>query len=340
MDPAARRALERLRDPQGHALTELAQLVVDETTATPLRDIATPRWIASQLATALEAATHGDLLRSWVDRRLDSERERLHAEDRPLRAFLPSEADEPLRKLIGRQYSPSEPFTLRLIDHDAVNDLLGQVLSRTVRSFQQRLQVWDGGVLKNVREEATKRSRGLLGGFKTPLGVRRNLGTLGGIAENLVDGIRDEVESTLESRITDFVRGATRDAVRSIAREIANPERAGGFAELRLAVLDVVLDTPVSELASEGDKLHPEDIVELVVATVRAWVADPDFVERTEQRVALLLDETGDGTLAAWLDEVGLRDVWSETTTELVAGRLRAVVGTSGFETWWSGLFE
>jgi hypothetical protein len=339
MDPAAL-ALTRLRDPDGQALTALARLVVDETTATPLRDIASPRWLASQLATALEAATHGDLLQSWVDRRLSTERERLHGEERPLRAFLPDEAEEPLRKIFGRPYSPSEPFALRLIDHDAVNELLRQVLGRTIRSFQQRLQVWDGGVLKNVREEATKRSRGLLGGFKTGLSVRRNLGALGGMAENLVDGIRDEVESSLEARVSDFIRSATRDAVCSIARELADPDRADGFSDLRLAVLDVVLETPISELASEGEKLHPEDIVELIVATLRSWVSEPDFVDRTEARVGRLLDETGDGTLAAWLDEVGLREVWTDTTTELVAKRLQAVVTTAGFESWWQSLFE
>ncbi|MFT4623442.1 MAG: hypothetical protein ACI8PZ_002098 [Myxococcota bacterium] len=340
MDPAAARALARLRDDDARSLTELARIVVDETTATPLRAIAHPRWIASQLATALEAATHGDLVRTWVERRLDAERERVHDEERPLRAFLPSDAEAPLGKLIGRSYSPNEAFALRLIDHDAVNELLGEVLSHTVRRFQERLHLWDGGVLKNVRDEANKRSKGLLGGLRSGLGVRRNLGALGGMAENLVDAMRDEVESSVEHRISEFVKGATRDAVRSIAREAANPDRAEGFADLRLAVLDVVLDTPVSELASEGEKLHPEDIVDLVVATLSAWVAAPDFVDRMEARIAALLDETGDGTLAAWLDEVGLRDVWSDTTTELVARRLAAVVHSERFESWWGGLFD
>ncbi len=55
MDVAAERALARLRDPSGDAITELARLTVLETTATPLREIASPRWLASQLATAMEA---------------------------------------------------------------------------------------------------------------------------------------------------------------------------------------------------------------------------------------------------------------------------------------------
>ena len=39
----ASRALDRLRDPEAKALTALARMVVDETTATPLAELATPR---------------------------------------------------------------------------------------------------------------------------------------------------------------------------------------------------------------------------------------------------------------------------------------------------------
>ncbi len=340
MDVAATRALERLRDPSGDAITELARLTVLETTATPLREIASPRWLASQLATAMEATTQGDLLGQWVTRRLEQERTRLHDEDRSVRSFLPPEAEEPLRRVIGRPYSPSEPLALRLIDQAAVNDLLGEILGHTISRFRERVAAWDGGIIQSVRDTANERSRGLMGGFRSPLNMRRNLGTLGGMAENLVGAVRDEVEASVESRVKEFVRGATRDAVQSIARQLASPERAEAFAELRLSLLDVVLDTPVSELAQEGDKLQPEDMVEIVVAALRSTVAAEDFVDRAEQRIALILDETGDGTLAAWLDEVGLADVWTTTTTELVATRLGAVVHQPAFDTWWEDLFR
>ena len=53
---------------------------------------------------------------------------------------------------------------------------------------------------------------------------------------------------------------------------------------------------------------------------------------------AIVLDETGDGTLAAWLEEVGLLEVWTDTTTDFIAQRLQAVVATPGFEAWWTDL--
>jgi hypothetical protein len=329
-DDAAQRALNRLRDPSGEALTALARMVVEETTATPFATIASPRWIAGQLATALEAGTRGDMLRGWVDKRIASERERWGAEDRPLRAFVPDEAHEPLRELLGRAYAPDEKLMLRIVDQPAIRGMVRVVLTDTVTRFRRRLSEWDAGLLGGIGKRAAARGRGILGN------VGRNLG---GMAENLVDVVREEVDGALEGRITDFVTGATTEAVRTIARYSADPAHAGQFGELRLAVLDVVLDTPIRELATEADKLKPETAVDVVVAAVRSAVAQADFVDRAEERVAKVLSEAGDGTLGAWLDEVGLREVWTDTTTELVSDRLRAVVGTEKFEGWWTGLF-
>ena len=73
---ASERALERLRAEDGEALTALARMVVEQATETPLAEIASPRWVASQLKAVLEAGVHGDHVRDWVDRRIAAERER------------------------------------------------------------------------------------------------------------------------------------------------------------------------------------------------------------------------------------------------------------------------
>ena len=99
-------------------------------------------------------------------------------------------------------------------------------------------------------------------------------------------------------------------------------------------------DDATEHVAAEADKLDPEALVEILVSALRNAVAQDDFVTKTEERIAVVLEETGDGTLGAWLDEVGLADVWVESTTELIADRLKAVVETEPFEEWWSGLFE
>jgi hypothetical protein len=305
-------------------------MVVDEATATPIATIASPRWVAGQLATALEAGTRGDLLRSWVDRRIASERERWGEETRPMRSFVPEEANKPLRELLGRAYAPDEELMFRIIDQPAIRGLVKVVLTDTVTRFRRRLSEWDSGLLGGLGRRAAARGKGLFGN------VGRNLG---GMAENLVDVVREEVDSALDGRVRDFVTGATTEAVRTIARYAADPAHAVQFGELRLAILDVVLDTPLKDLAAEADKLKPETAVDVVVAAVRSAIDQHDFVDRAAERVEKVMAEAGDGTLGAWLDEVGLREVWADTTAELVADRLRAVVRTDAFEVWWANLF-
>lgn len=330
-DPAAQRALDRLRDPNGDALAGLARLVVEETTATPLKAIASPRWVAGQLTAALEAGSRGDLLRQWVDRRIASERERWSTETRTPRSLVPPEAEAPLRKLLGRSYAPDEELVLRIVDQPAIRNLLRVVLGDTVAGFRRRASDVDAGLLGGLGKRAAARGRGLLGN------VGRNLG---GMASHVVEAVKEEVDWALEGKVKDFVQGAVGEAVRKTAQHLADPVHSQQFAEMRLAILDVLLDTPIKDLAREADKMKPEDAVDVVVAAVRAAVSADDFVERAEERVARVMEEAGDGTFGAWLDEIGLRDVWTETTTELVTERLRAVVTTDRFVTWWDGLFR
>jgi len=337
MDAKAKRALAKLRDSEGEALNNLARMMVEQTTATPLKDIATPRWIAGQIATALEAGTRGDHARDWVDRRISSERERWGTEDKTLRGFLPEEVDKPLRELLGRPYAPDEDMIFRIIDQPAIRRLIREILTNTLAGFRQNIKNVDDGVLGGTVGRAARRSRGLFAGMGRAAEVASNIG---GVASNLAGAVRDEIESNMDGRVKEFVKQASQEQVRAIARYIANPEHADGFAELRLAILDVVIDTPIKDLAEETDKLHPEQIIDIVVGALRSAVAAEDFVDRTEERITQVLDEAGDGTLGAWLEEVQLLDVWTQTTAELIASRLKAVVATDDFTDWWEQLFR
>ncbi|MBX2802454.1 MAG: hypothetical protein KTR31_32540 [Myxococcales bacterium] len=328
MDDSAIRALQRLREPDSPALADLAALVVAQTTATPLAELARPEWIANQVAAGLEAATRGDHLRAWVDARIAEQRDRWAAEERPLKGFVPDEALEPLQSLLGRPYVPDEELVYRLIDQPAIRELVHTVLSQTVQGFRKRLGDVDG-MLAGLSRRAAKHGKGLLGN------VGRNLG---GMAENIVGAVRDEVDHALEGRIADFMDNATTQALRTIADHAADPAQAQALAQLRLAVLDVVLDSPIQELAAEADKLKPEEIIDVVVGAVRSSLADPEFVPRLRSRIADTLQEAGDGTFGDWLDEVELTSVWTRTTTEFVADRLASVVQSDAFETWWQDL--
>ena len=73
-----------------------------DATATPIRDIAPPRWLASQLASALEAATRGDALKHAVLRRLGDVSSRLdREEDRGVAVLVVARGDKNAEALEG-----------------------------------------------------------------------------------------------------------------------------------------------------------------------------------------------------------------------------------------------
>jgi hypothetical protein len=318
-------ALQRLRDPDHTAVTDLARLMVDDTTATPLRDLVHPRWIAGQLATALEAFSQGDLARSFVARRLDGTMEELLAREEVARTWFPDEVDGPLRELLAHPWTPETEITLRILDQPAMRHLVAEVLTTMLTRFRTRMANLDGGLLKTIGGRAARRSRGLFGGVAD-------------LADTVGRVVKEEVEHGLDEKVRDFVSGATRDAMRAIAEHLSDPAHADAFADLRVGVLDVLLDTPVGELVAEAEKARPLEILDVVIIAIRRTVQDPAFVDRAEQRIAVVLDETGDGTLAAWLEEAGLLEVWTETTTDFLAQRLRAITATDAFEAWWAAL--
>lgn len=321
MDESARHALARLRDPHDPALAELARMIVEQTTATPLRELASPRFVATQIAAALEAVTHGSGLQAWANRQLHRGREHWRDDPTLLQHSLPDDAMGPLRRVLARQYVPDEGLMHRLIDQPAMRALVHAVLSDTVTRFRRKVTDVEG----------------MLGLHKTPESKGR---TLLGMAQNLVGAVREEVDHAFEGRIREFVDGATREAMLSIAAYLADERHAEAFANMRLAVLDVLIETPVATLTSEADKLGPEEIVDVVMRGIRAAVDREDFVDQVEQQVLTALVETGDGTFGGWLAQVELTEVWTTTTTELVAERLVAVVRTDAFTAWWADLHD
>lgn len=325
MSDATQRALARLQADDGAALQELARMVVDEATETPLASIASPRWVASQIEAVLEAAVRGDQVRAWVDRRIAAERERWGDDQRPVRTFVAPEAEAPLRDLLGRAYAPDEALVYRIIDQAALRGLVKAVLTDSMARWRKKVGDVDKGVLGGLGKRAATKGRGLFG-------------NLGSMAENLVESVKEEVEMTFDVKVPDVTHNANQEAMRAIARYIADPAHAEAFGEMRLQILDVLLDATVGELIAEADKLGPEEIVSVVVGAVRAALQSEGFTERTEARVAKVMEEAGDGTFGAWLDEVELRAVWADTTTELVTERLKAVVHTERFLAWWAAL--
>lgn len=320
--------LARLRDPDDPVLAELAALVVSDLTSRPLRSLATAGWLASQLVAALEAAVRADRVREQVDRVLARALEQARGDDRSLRDRLPAEVVNGLVEVAGRPFSPEPELLERLVDQPAVRRLLRFVLEDTIRRVARNIGRVDDA-LGGLGQRAARRGRAL---------GRSLLGDVAKVASDLARTVEKEVEGAFEARLRDLADEATRRAVQLLVQKLADPDDPETFAALRQSVLDVVLDTPVRDLAAEIDKLDPEELTQVIVRTLRRGLEREGIVDELAGRIEQLLDEAGDGTLDAWLREVELHDVWTRTTHQLVTERLRDLVAEPAFEAWWRRL--
>ncbi len=324
---AAARALHRLRAADGAALTDLARLMVERSTETPIAEIADPAWLAGQLATGLEALVRGEGNRERLGRALDERVAAWKAAEGKVGAHWPAELEGPLREALARPWAPSEPVVMRLLDQEVFAEVMQEVLDGTLRRFRQRLTRLDQGLLGGLGGRAARKGRGLFGSMAETM------------AGGVVGAVRDEVESRMDEILHEFLVGATREALKVVARHVANPAHAEAYGRTRIGLLDTLKDTEIAELAAEIEKLEPAAYLDIGLAAIRAELDADDFVGRAAARIEALLAEVGDGTLGAWLDEVGLRAVWTESTTTLIAARLADTAETPAFEAWWMGLF-
>ncbi len=315
-------ALERLRDPEQQATKALARLLVDDALDTPMAELVRPDWLASQLAAGLEAATRTDRLRELAQQALDEAMARWGHSDAALRSEVPEELVEPLLKALSHPYVPSEELVWRILDQPVFMSLMSEVLENSFKGFRSRMSGVDDKLLGGFGRRAAKRGRGLFGG----------------VAESVVGAVAGEVEHQFDRRLSEFLSKATGEALRVVARHVADQAHAESYAEVRTGIFNTVMDIPIKELAAEALDARPMAYVDVVLQGLTGAIAADSFVDDTTRRLQTLMDEVGTGTFGAWLEEVGLRDVWTESTVELLAERLSSTVQTDAFAAWWTDL--
>lgn len=325
-------ALARLRHPDGAALRALASLVADEVARAPLAELVPPVRVAAEVRRWIAATAESPTARDSVVRRVEALRQAATSPTwgpRTPRRWVVPEVEAPMRELLATRWSTDEALVLRLINHASVKSLLASVLSDALKGFVDRVRNVDDGLLGGLGSKAVQRGRGLFGGLASGLGSA---------AEGLVGAAKAEIQSALEGRIQPFVGQASEDAVARIAAWLADPEHADSLAELRLAVADIVLDTPIAEWARQLDGVDAGRVADLCLAAARGALQRPDFDEVVAEAIREALALFGDGTLASALDEAGLRDAWRDSLTESGAERLAQLVATDAFAAWWEEL--
>jgi len=306
------------------ALDDLVGLAIDHLLDRPLEELVDPGFIADQVRLTLEAATADDATRHWMQQQLKVLQSKV-PEGTP-RDHLPPEVVEPLQQVVARPIVFDRVLVGRLLDHDAARHLVTDILTHGLRGFADKLKPVAGMV-----SGAAQKSRG----FGRLRRLSSNVQHLG---DNLLGGMSRELEHRAEQKIRTFVDEALHAAMDQVADHLCDPANADRYGGYRSHLLAVVLDTDNATLAGEVDKLDPEHLVEVAVATARSVSRRDGLREEITEVVRQAMQDSGGTTLRGWLRDAGLEelseDEWRTSMQERLTSEARVFIATPAFSEW------
>ncbi len=309
---------------EGPPIEALVAMVVEHTLNRPLEELLAPEWVADQVLLTLDSATQNDATRTWIQSQVRAMRQQVPA-GKP-RDHLPHEVVHPLRQIVARPILLDRVLVGRLLDHEAARHLVTDILNNGLRGFAEKLKPVAGAVSNTVQQ-----SRGFGRLKKLSSGVQ----TLG---DGILGGMSRELEQRAEQKILVFVDDALHAAMERVADHLCDPDNAARFGDYRAHALDVLLDTDNRSLAREFDKLEPDNVVDVAVATLRAVSRREGLREELVEAVRRVIHENGRRTLRDWLREAGVHSVseeeWRRGFQEQLVQEARVFVRTPTFREW------
>jgi hypothetical protein len=244
----------------------------------------------------------------------------LNATRRTLKDVVARDVREAVRDVVGRPFSPDRKLVLTVIDRDPTRELVRQLLLDFVLEFGRRASAPVAGMAKG------------LGTFAKLAGdaVKSRTGTLG----SLVGAVGSEVERQMEKRAVEFVDTALSGVFGQLADAVSDPRRATEAAELRVAMLDGVLELTLPQLAREVANADVPGAVEVVRAGLTRWLASAASDEELKALASFAMKDVAARPAKDVLEELGLLAVVRERGAEALAKRLTEVVTSEAFERW------
>lgn len=315
--------LERLRGgTAGGPLDRLADLVVDDLLARPVREVLEPRWVAEVLRDGLRAwlasgAAEARLLIAVEDGLVHLERT-----DRTLEELLPPELAAGIRGLSDRPYQPDGNLLRSVLDREPVRALIRDLLVHALVGFARKLS-------SPVTDSKLARGLGGLGSFVKEQAKARS-GAFGAVATAL----SDEFERQAERRAVEFADTALQGVISQLIERLTRPGTSPEQAALRRALLDSVLALRGPQVAAELRRADPRLVAASVRKALSNWASREDLPDRLENAVALVLAREGERTLGESLDSMELRAPARELTRRVILRRLGPFVGGEAFGAW------
>ena len=312
--PSAELVTRRLND---GGWQRFASAWIDHLLARPIADLIDPAWVADLTVALLEATVDNPQTEAWIRTRVLALRAAVPTGS--LRAAVPPDVVRPLNALLRRPYAPDQALVRRLLRHDAVEHLLKDTLLSALQGFARKLRppggFGHGAVMPG------------LGKLRDSFGA--------GMRDGLLGGLSHELERQAEQKAREFVDSALQSVMDEVATHLCDPAHAPRYGAYRAYLLDALLDTPLSALAREGDKLDLDEVVNTTRAVGQALVRRASLKDEIRRGLELLAREAGQTTAGQAMAESGIAEAaWRPSAEAMLVREASAFSATPAFEAW------
>ncbi|HEX8437773.1 hypothetical protein [Archangium sp.] len=321
--------LARLQDatPNG-PLDRLAALVVEHELSQPLDTLFPPALVARALRAALEGWLASDTADREFASALNHFQGQLTQDRRTLREALPPELAKGLAELASRRYSPDRTLVLSVLDRPPVRSLARGLLFNVLIEFSRKVSA---PVTEN------RIAKGFSGLAKLAADQARSAGgALGGIA----GALSEEIERQVEKRARDFADSALTGVFQQLADALTDPSRASEQAEMRVALLEGVLDLPLSRLGRELSRSDVPGGTAVARKALTQWLASKDATAELEGWLTRAMARDAKRPVREVLGTLGLLEAFQSMGRESLRGRLAPVVASEPFARWLEELMK
>lgn len=253
-----------------------------------VRDLADPARLAPLLDAALGPAFAAELCAPLLRALRPYVLATLRADPRPLRDYVPKEAQAALQRLAARPPRLPAPLARALVENPELEEVLRDLLYGALREFNDRVNPFfaDWGL---------------------PTILRKVLPIGGGTAVRALELVRGEFDRRLEPEMRRFLQGFVKRGLQRFSQVLAEGKDGPHGPALRRSILEAVLAQPVALLAEAPDDELLRLSEEAFAVTLERFLQTERAAELRREALAALCAAAGDRTLGELLEQSGVR---------------------------------
>lgn len=188
-----------------------------------------------------------------------------------LRAVLPPDVVTLLRDLLRAPYAPDRGLLLTLLLRPPFRRLNRELMLTTLMDYSRRVR-------STLSDPNAGKNLGTLGRLATQA-VQRSTAAIGAVAGGVASVVTDEFERQMARRASEFADGAVDEMAGRLAMMLTDPSRAHEHAEMKLSLLDFVLELRGPQLADELTRMQIPILAEKVRTAALTWLSRPQAAD-------------------------------------------------------------